>query len=89
MERGLTLVHPYDDPEVLIGNGSCGLEILDDLPDVDVVVAGIGGGGLIGGVATAIKERKPSRPRLRRRARRVRGDDPRPRGRASPCGSRR
>ena len=59
-ERGLTLVHPYDDPEVLIGNGSCGLEILDDLPDVDVVVAGIGGGGLIGGVATAIKERKPS-----------------------------
>ena len=60
VERGLTLVHPYDDPEVLIGNGSCGLEILDDLPDVDVVVAGIGGGGLIGGVATAIKERKPS-----------------------------
>ena len=59
-ERGLTLVHPYDDPEVLIGNGSCGLEILDDLPDVDVVVAGIGGGGLIGGVATAIKESRPS-----------------------------
>jgi threonine dehydratase len=59
-ERGLTLVHPYDDPEVLIGNGSCGLEILEDLPDVDVVVAGIGGGGLIGGVATAIKESRPS-----------------------------
>ena len=59
-ERGLTLVHPYDDPEVLIGNGSCGLEILEDLPDVDVVVAGIGGGGLIGGVATAIGERRPS-----------------------------
>ena len=59
-ERGLTLVHPYDDPEVLIGNGSCGLEILDDLPGVDVVVAGIGGGGLIGGVATAIGESRPS-----------------------------
>ena len=59
-ERGLTLVHPYDDPEVLLGNGSCGLEILEDLPDVDVVVAGIGGGGLIGGVATAIKESRPS-----------------------------
>jgi threonine dehydratase len=59
-ERGLTLVHPYDDPEVLIGNGSCGLEILEDLPDVDVVVAGIGGGGLIGGVATAIGELRPS-----------------------------
>ena len=39
-ERGLTLVHPYDQPEVLLGNGSCGLEILEDLPDVDVVVAG-------------------------------------------------
>ena len=59
-ERGLTLVHPYDDPEVLIGNGSCGLEILENLPDVDVVVAGIGGGGLIGGVATAIGESRPS-----------------------------
>ncbi len=59
-ERGLTLVHPYDDPEVLLGNGSCGLEILEDLPDVDVVVLGIGGGGLIGGVATAIKESRPS-----------------------------
>jgi threonine dehydratase len=58
-ERGLTLVHPYDDPEVLIGNGSCGLEILDDLPDVDVVVVAVGGGGLIGGVATALKESRP------------------------------
>ena len=37
-ERGLTLVHPYDDPEVLLGNGSCDLEILEDLPDADVVV---------------------------------------------------
>ena len=53
-------MHPYDDPEVLLGNGSCGLEILEDLPDVDVVVLGIGGGGLIGGVATAIKESRHS-----------------------------
>jgi threonine dehydratase len=59
-ERGLTLVHPYDDPEVLIGNGSCGLEILEDLPEVDVLVVGIGGGGLIGGVATAVKESRPT-----------------------------
>lgn len=58
-ERGLTLVHPYDDPEVLIGNGSLGLEILDDLPDVDVVVVGVGGGGLIGGVTVALKESRP------------------------------
>jgi threonine dehydratase len=55
-ERGLTLVHPYDDPEVVIGNGSCGLEILEDLPDVDVVVVPVGGGGLISGVAVALKE---------------------------------
>ena len=55
-ERGLTLVHPYDDPEVLLGNGSCGLEILEDLPDVDVVVIGVGGGGLVGGVTVALKE---------------------------------
>ena len=58
-ERGLTLVHPYDDPEVLLGNGSCGLEILEDLPDVDVVVIGVGGGGLMGGVTVAIRESRP------------------------------
>jgi threonine dehydratase len=58
-ERGLTLVHPFDDPEVVAGNASVGLEILDDLPDVDVVVVAIGGGGLISGVATAIKELRP------------------------------
>jgi threonine dehydratase len=61
-ERGLVLVHPYDDPEVLLGNGSCGLEILEDLPDVDVLVIGVGGGGLLGGVAVAVRE---SRPRTR------------------------
>jgi threo-3-hydroxy-L-aspartate ammonia-lyase len=60
VERNLTLVHPYDDPEVLLGNGSCGLEVLQDLPDVDVVVVGIGGGGLMGGLTTALKESRPS-----------------------------
>jgi threonine dehydratase len=59
-ERGLTLVHPFDDPEVIAGNGSVGIELLEDLPDVEVVVVGIGGGGLISGVATAIKELRPS-----------------------------
>lgn len=58
-ERGLTLVHPYDDPEVLLGNGSCGLEILEDLPDVDVVVMAVGGGGLLGGVTVAVRETRP------------------------------
>ncbi len=58
-ERGLVLVHPYDDPEVLAGNGSCGLELIEDLPDVDVVVVPVGGGGLIGGVAVAVRELRP------------------------------
>ena len=59
-ERGLTFVHPFDDPEVIAGHGSIGLEILEDLPDVDVVVVGVGGGGLISGVAAAIKESRPA-----------------------------
>ena len=58
--RGLTVVHPYDQPEVIAGNGSLGLEILEDLPDVDVVVVGVGGGGLISGVTIALKESKPT-----------------------------
>jgi threonine dehydratase len=58
-ERGLVFCHPFDDPDVIAGYGTVGLEILDDLPDVDVVVAGIGGGGLISGVAAALKERRP------------------------------
>jgi threonine dehydratase len=58
-ERGLTLVHPFDDPEVIAGNGTAGLEIIEDLPDVDVVVVGVGGGGCISGIATAVKESRP------------------------------
>jgi threonine dehydratase len=59
-ERGLVYCHPFDDPDVIAGNGSVGLEILDDLPDVDVVVVGVGGGGLISGTAAALKESRPS-----------------------------
>jgi threonine dehydratase len=58
--RGLAVVHPFDQPEVVIGNGSLGLELLDDLPDVDVVVAAVGGGGLISGVTAAIRAARPS-----------------------------
>ncbi|HET9554937.1 MAG TPA: threonine ammonia-lyase [Anaeromyxobacteraceae bacterium] len=59
-EEGLTFVHPFDDPLVIAGQGTIGLEILEQAPDVDAVVVPIGGGGLASGVATAIKERKPS-----------------------------
>jgi threonine dehydratase len=59
-EEGLRFVHPFDDPMVIAGNGSIGLELLEDLPDVDVVVVGVGGGGLISGVAAALKEGRPS-----------------------------
>jgi len=58
-ERGLTFVPPFDDPYVLAGQGTVGLEILDDLPNVDVFVAGIGGGALCTAIAAAIKETKP------------------------------
>ncbi len=58
-EKNLTLVHPFDDPEVMAGAGTIGLEILDDLPTVDVVVVPVGGGGLISGISTAIKSIHP------------------------------
>ncbi len=53
--RGATLVHPFDDAAVLAGAGTIGLEIVDALPDVDMVIVPVGGGGLLGGVASAIK----------------------------------
>src|SRR5271170_6504906 len=54
-----TMVHPFEDDEFIAGNATCGLEILEDLPDVDAVVAAFGGGGLTCGIATAIEARKP------------------------------
>jgi threonine dehydratase len=59
-ERNLTFVHPFDDLRVIAGQGTVGLEIVEDVPAPDVVVVPIGGGGLISGVATAIKESNPS-----------------------------
>lgn len=59
-EEGLVFCHPFDDPEVIAGHGSAGLEIIEDLPEVDVVVVGIGGGGLISGIAAAVKGLRPS-----------------------------
>lgn len=58
-ERGLILVHPYDDPLVIAGQGTIGLEILEDQPELDCLVVPIGGGGLISGIAVAVKEFAP------------------------------
>jgi threonine dehydratase len=58
-ERGLTFIHPFDDLQLIAGQGTLALEVLDDCPGVDVVVVPIGGGGLISGVSAAIKGRKP------------------------------
>ena len=59
-ETGRTMIHPFDDEDVIAGQGSIGLEILQQLPDVDNIVVPIGGGGLIAGVAFTAKMLKPS-----------------------------
>ena len=59
-EHGYTFAHPFDDPYVIAGQGTIGLEILEQLPDVEQVVCPVGGGGLISGVAMAVKTLKPS-----------------------------
>jgi threonine dehydratase len=58
-EEGLTEVHPFDDPLVIAGQGTLGLEILEDLPDVSLVLVPLSGGGLAAGVAAAVKARRP------------------------------
>ncbi len=59
-EKGYSFIHPFDDPDVIAGQGTIGLEILDQLPDADAVVVPIGGGGLIAGVAYTIKQINPN-----------------------------
>lgn len=58
-ERGLTLVHPFDDPLVIAGQGTLALELLEQLPEVDTVLVPLSGGGLVSGVALALKAAKP------------------------------
>ena len=59
-ERRLTLIHPYDNALVMTGQGTVGLEMLEDEPDLDILVVPIGGGGLIGGIATIAREMRPN-----------------------------
>ena len=58
-EHGMTFIHPFDDPIVMAGQGTIGLELLDQVPGLEAVVVPIGGGGLIGGIACALKESRP------------------------------
>lgn len=59
-EQGLTFIHPFDDERVMAGQGTIGLEIAEQLPDADAVLVPIGGGGLIAGVASALRQLKPA-----------------------------
>lgn len=59
-ENGYTFIHPFDDPDVIAGQGTIGLEILNQLPDADVIVVPIGGGGLISGIAYTVKQLMPN-----------------------------
>ena len=59
-ERALTFVHPFDDEHIMAGAGTTGLEILEQAPDVEAVIVPVGGGGLIAGIAAAIKQRRPT-----------------------------
>ncbi|HYD40955.1 MAG TPA: threonine ammonia-lyase [Anaeromyxobacter sp.] len=57
--EGLTFVHPFDDPGVIAGQGTIGLELLEQVPDLDAVVVPVGGGGLVSGIGVAVKGRRP------------------------------
>ncbi|MBV8673958.1 MAG: threonine/serine dehydratase [Acidobacteriaceae bacterium] len=58
-QHGYLMIPPYDDPAIIAGQGTCGLEILEDLPDVDLVLSPVSGGGLLSGIAAAIKHQRP------------------------------
>ena len=59
MTQGYTFIHPYDDPDIITGQGTIGLEIVEDCPDVHAVLVPIGGGGLMAGIASAVKALRP------------------------------
>lgn len=58
-QHGYTFIHAFDDPDIIAGQGTIGLELLEQVPDMDLVVVPVGGGGLIAGIATAIRRQRP------------------------------
>ena len=58
-ETGAVLIHPFDHPDIVAGQGTCGLEILEQVPDVKTIVVCTGGGGLLAGIALAVKSLRP------------------------------
>jgi threonine dehydratase len=58
-KEGLTMIHPFDDEDIITGQGTIGLEVMEVLPDLDTIIVPIGGGGLISGISMAVKEKKP------------------------------
>jgi threonine dehydratase len=59
VERGLTMIHPFDDPYVIAGQGTIGLELIEDLPEIDTAIVPLSGGGLLGGIALTLKSINP------------------------------
>jgi len=59
-ESGRFFIHPFDDPSIIAGQGTCGMEMLEDNDEFDTIIVGVGGGGLISGVSVAIKEKLPN-----------------------------
>ena len=59
-DTNATIIHAFDDPFVIAGQGVIGLEIMEELPDVDEIYVPIGGGGLVAGIITAVKEKHPN-----------------------------
>ncbi|MEC5423052.1 hydroxyectoine utilization dehydratase EutB [Virgibacillus sp. C22-A2] len=59
-EQGLTVIHPFDDPSIIAGQGTIGLELLEELPEIDTVIGGLSGGGLHSGLGVALKSTDPS-----------------------------
>ncbi len=74
---GLTFIHPFDNADVIAGQGTMGLEILEQTPDVEAIVVPVGGGGLIAGIGTAVKAKAPRRGRSSASSRTARRASPR------------